>query len=129
MAITFTWGVNHLKVIQSPKTDFVNTVYWYVEGVDSDTYKVTVGKKGEEGESTRELIDVPYSLENTGILSDLKQGKSFTAFSDLKEADVVRWVKNILGEDYITNVEKSITDKITSMKNPPATAKIKKLPW
>ena len=63
------------------------------------------------------------------IISDLKQGESFIAFADLKESDIIGWVKNILGNEYVANVENNIASRINLRKNPPVTAQVKDLPW
>ena len=107
MAITYTWKVKRLFVLQNPKEDFVSKIYWQCVGVDSDN----------------------YSSKISDIISDLKQGESFIAFADLKESDIIGWVKNILGDEYIANVESNIASQINLRKNPPATAQIKDLPW
>ena len=107
MAITYTWGVKRLYVLQTPKENFVTKISWQCEGVDSDN----------------------YSSKTSDLISDLKQGESFIAFADLKESDVVGWIKNILGDEYIANVESSIASRINLLKNPPITAQIKEVPW
>ena len=70
-----------------------------------------------------------YSSKTSDLISDLKQGESFIAFADLKESDVVGWIKNILGDEYIANIESNIASRINLLKNPPITAQIKELPW
>jgi len=107
MAITYTWGVKRLYVLQTPKENFVTKISWQCEGVDSDN----------------------YSSKTSDLISDLKEGDSFIAFDDLKESDVVGWIKNILGDEYIANVESSIASRINLLKNPPITAQIKAVPW
>ena len=107
MAITYTWGVKRLYVLQTPKENFVTKISWQCEGVDSDN----------------------YSSKTSDLISDLKEGDSFIAFDDFKESDVVGWIKNILGDEYIANVESSIASRINLLKNPPITAQIKEVPW
>ena len=107
MAVTYTWKVKRLFVLQTPKEDFVSKISWQCVGVDSDN----------------------YSSKISDIISDLKQGESFIAFADLKESDIIMWVKNILGDEYVANVESNIASQINLRKNPPVTAQIKNLPW
>ena len=107
MAITYTWGVKRLYVLKTPKENFVSKICWQCVGVDSDN----------------------YSSKTSDLISDLKQGESFIAFADLKESDVVGWIKNILGDEYIANIENNIASRINLLKNPPITAQIKELPW
>ena len=107
MAVTYTWKVKRLFVLQTPKEDFVSKISWQCVGVDSDN----------------------YSSKISDLTSDLKQGESFIAFADLKESDIIGWVKNILGDEYVANVESNIASQINLRKNPPATAQIKELPW
>ena len=107
MAITYTWRVKRLYVLQTPKEDFVSKIFWECVGVDSDNY---FGKISD-------------------IITDLKQGESFIAFADLKESDIIGWVKNILGNEYVANVENHIASRINLLKNPPVTAQVKDLPW
>ena len=38
MAITYTWGVKRLYVLQTPKENFVSKISWQCVGVDSDNY-------------------------------------------------------------------------------------------
>ena len=86
MAITYTWGVKRLYVLQTPKEDFVSKIFWECVGVDSDNY-----------------------------------------FG--KISDIIGWVKNILGNEYVANVENNIASRINLRKNPPVTAQVKDLPW
>ena len=120
MAITYTWEINKLHVLQTPKTDFVSEIEWICKATDSDTYKITVDDKE---------VDVPYTAQRGGTIRELKESESFTAFADLTELQVVGWVKNILGENRVAVTETATTSMINSQKNPPVTSKNKELPW
>ena len=43
---------------------------------------------------------------------------SFKAYSDVTEADCVTWLKEALGADQVTAIEKKLTDYIAARKNP-----------
>ena len=43
---------------------------------------------------------------------------SFKAYGDVTEADCVTWLKEALGADQVTAIEKRLTDNIEAQKNP-----------
>ena len=93
MAITYTWGVKRLYVLQTPKEDFVSKIFWECVGVDSDNY---FGKISD-------------------IITDLKQGESFITFADLKESDIIGWLEAGLDVDAL---KATIKKDIDLKKNP-----------
>ena len=93
MAITYTWRVKRLYVLQTPKEDFVSKIFWECVGVDSDNY---FGKISD-------------------IITDLKQGESFIAFADLKESDIIGWLEAGLDVDAL---KANIKNDIDLKKNP-----------
>ena len=107
MAITYTWGIEKMRVSQEPQTDFVTDIYFRVDGVDGDHTGISEGK-----------------------CSDLKAGDSFTAFADLTKDQVVAWVKNIIGSEEISRHETHIANIISVKKTPvPPAQAVKQLPW
>jgi hypothetical protein len=106
MAITFTWGIGELNVLQTPQTDFVSEIEWFCKAVDGS-----------------------YSGKRSGMIKDLKAGDSFTAFADLTESQVIGWVKDILGTDAVAVAEQATTNMINSQKNPPTLPASKEKPW
>ena len=107
MAITYTWGIEKMRVNQVPQTDFVTDISFRVVGVDGD-----------------------YTAKSEGKYSDLEAGDSFIAFADLTEAQVVTWVKNSLGSDGVSEHENHVANIILVKKTPPVPTKaIKTLPW
>jgi hypothetical protein len=45
--------------------------------------------------------------------------ESYIAYDSLTEANVLGWVKNLLGEDEVARVETKVADQITKSKTPP----------
>ena len=43
---------------------------------------------------------------------------SFKSYGDVTEADCVTWLKEALGADQVTAIEKRLTDNIEAQKNP-----------
>ena len=121
MAVTLTWGIEAVKTLQSPKTDFITEVQWYLTAVDSDTYK----EKQADGKE----VDVPWSVRREGTLSKLQESESFTAFADLTETQVIGWVKNILGTLSVDSIEKNTKSVLESKKTPSQAPAKKDLPW
>ena len=108
MAITYKWNIYALDahVSHEGKSDVIYTVHY--------------GLNGSEGDHSDNMIgthSVNFDKDN------------FTEYADLKESDIIGWVKNILGDEYVANVESNIASQINLRKNPPATAQIKDLPW
>ena len=51
---------------------------------------------------------------------------SFKTYSDVTETDCVTWIKEVLGADQVTAIEKRLTDNIEAQKNPTHASG---LPW
>jgi len=107
MSMTYTWGVTEMKVKDQTNSDgdtlkdAVVQTHWRKTGKDSD------GNEGTFQGAT------PFTAENT------PKG-SFKALADLKEADVLTWIKAVVVDDYEVHVnaqiQKQIDDKaITSL--------------
>ena len=130
MAVTLTWGIEKLVVLQSPKADFVTEIWWSCKGTDSDTYKVQeLDGNDENGNPKYKEVDVPYTEQKGGELQNLEESESFTPFADLTESQVVGWAKNILGATAVELIEQSVNDGITLKKNPSTIPVQKDLPW
>ena len=130
MAVTLTWGIEKLVVLQSPQTDFVTEIWWSCKGTDSDTYKVQeLDGDDENGNPKYKEVDVPYTEQKGGELQNLEESESFTPFANLTESQVVGWAKNILGATAVELIEQSVNDGITLKKNPSTIPVPKDLPW
>ena len=130
MAVTLTWGIEAVKTLQSPKTDFITEVQWYLTAVDSDTYKEKQLDGVDENDNIKyKEVDVPWSVRREGTLSKLQESESFTDFADLTETQVIGWVKNILGTSSVASIEKNTKSVLESKKTPSQTPAKKDLPW
>jgi len=106
MAVTYTWTVTSMNVMQTPEPDFVVIANWRCSGVEGDD--------SEEMDGTA-LFPQPEAA-----------GDSFTAYADLTEADVLAWVWTQQSKE---GTEATIAGQIKSKKNPPATPQSEALPW
>ena len=130
MAVTLTWGIEAVKTLQSPKTDFITEVQWYLTAVDSDTYKEKQLDGVDENDNIKyKEVDVPWSVRREGTLSKLQESESFTAFTDLTETQIIGWVKNILGTSSVASIEKNTKSVLESKKTPSQAPAKKDLPW
>ena len=130
MTVTLTWGIEAVKTLQSPKTDFITEVQWYLTAVDSDTYKEKQLDGVDEKDNIKyKEVDVPWSVRREGTLSKLQESESFTAFADLTETQVIGWVKNILGTSSVASIEKNTKSVLESKKTPSQAPAKKDLPW
>ena len=75
--------------------------------------------------SVSEIVDTHtgYSYGSVGLDAP---SDDFVALDKLTEEIVVGWVKAKLGEESVTNTEKSIDAQIEALKNPPT---FNALPW
>mgnify|MGYP005992483245 CR=1 FL=1 len=105
MAITYTWTVTNMSVLQTPQPDFVVNVQWQCVGVE-DTYTAT----------------------QVGITSfEDVQGDEFTPYADLTETQVLAWVWESIGGKEST--EATVEGLIEAEKQPPVTPQPEPLPW
>jgi hypothetical protein len=107
MAITYTWTVTNMSVLQTPQPDFVVIANWLCSGVE--------GAYSAEINGTEYFPDV--------------QGDSFVPYADLTETLVLEWVTAALGENGVTSAESCVEGQINSEKNPPASPTSEPLPW
>lgn len=107
MAITYTWTVTNMSVLQTPQPDFVVDAKWLCSGVEGD-----------------------YSGEITGIQSfPDQQGDNFVPYADLTESEVLDWIWEQMGENGKPNWEACVAGQIESEKNPPVSPTEEPLPW
>lgn len=90
--------------------------------VDNLIRKTTVGSLSDVVTSVEwraVLTDSGYSASVTGRaeLDDADTG-NFTAYASITEANVITWVKTVLGSDKVTDTENLLTAKIEELKVP-----------
>ena len=90
--------------------------------VDNLIRKTTVGSLSDVVTSVEwraVLTDSGYSASVTGSveLDDADTG-NFTAYASITEANVITWVKDILGSDGVTDTENILTARIEELKVP-----------
>ena len=107
MAITYTWTVTNMSVLQTPQPDFVVNARWLCSGVEGDN-------SGEIGGSE--------SFPD-------EQGDNFVPYADLTESQVLDWVWEQMGENGKSNSEACVEGQIESEKNPPVSPESEPLPW
>ncbi len=107
MAITYTWTVTNMSVLQTPQPDFVVDAQWLCTGVDGD-----------------------FSGEISGIQSfPDQQGESFVPYKDLTESVVLDWIWDQMGPEGKSNWEACVAGQIESAQNPPVSPTPEPLPW
>jgi len=107
MAITYTWTVKNMSVLQIPQPDFVVSAQWLCSGVEGDN-------SGEIGGSE--------SFPD-------QQGDNFVPYADLTESEVLDWVTAELGENGVTSAEGCVEGQINSIVTPPVSPTSEPLPW
>ena len=96
MAVTWTIASMDRDVKQGDKADVVTTIHWRASETDSD------GNTGS-------------SYGSVGVT--LGSG-AFVAYADISEDVAIGWAKDALGTDEVKNIEDSIANQISLMKNP-----------
>ena len=93
-----TWKINSMDrdISQNGKSDVVTTIHWRASETDSD---------GNTGSSY-------------GSVGVTLGSQSFIAYADITEANAIQWAKDALGADEVKNIEDSIANQISLMKNP-----------
>ena len=113
MAITYTWTVTNMSVLQTPQPDFVVDAQWLCSGVDDA--------------STEEN---PLVANISGIQSfPDQQGDDFVPYANLTEAEVLGWIWEQMGANGKSNSEACVEGQINSMINPPVSPTVEPLPW
>ena len=96
MAVTWTISSMDRAIKLDDKSDVVTTIHWRASETDSD------GNTGS-------------SYGSVGVT--LGSG-SFVAYADITEANAIQWAKDALGSDQVKDIEDSIANQISLMKNP-----------
>ena len=110
MAITYTWTVQNMSVLQTPQPDFVVNAGWNCVGVDSDDATKTA------------------ALEGSQTFPDV-QGDEFTPYASLTESEVLDWIWESMGPNSKESTEASIAGSINAQINPPVIPTTEPLPW
>ena len=108
MAITYTWTVDRMSVLQTPNPDDVVSAQWLCTGTD--------------GTNTADI----------GGSSDFVVGEergTFIPYADLTEADVLGWISDVLGVNGISSAEGCVEGQINSIVSPPVSPTAEPLPW
>lgn len=102
-----TWTVNSMLV--KPQADGYTDVVYIVNWVASDTDGVNEARRGGKTE-------VP-----------LPAGGNFIPYDQLTEAQVIGWVKEVLGPEQVAAIEADLNFQIVYMQQPPVISP--PLPW
>ncbi len=103
--ITYNWNCKTVDTYptHAGESDVVYNVHWRVTGVSDQ-----VDSDGN-----------PYSVTNIGTQSlSTEDLSNFTAFDTVVHSDVIGWVKEAMGEEQITGIEKSIENQINDLITP-----------
>ena len=107
MAITYTWTITNMSVLQTPEPNFVVDARWLCSGTDGTNVAEL------DGDST----------------FTQQEGPTFVPYASLTEAIVLEWVTAELGENGVSSVEACIEGQINSMVTPPVSPAPEPLPW
>ena len=101
MAITYTWSIVDMErqITMGDKSDVITEIMYKLDGTE------TVDGKAHTG-SMSETVKVELGSQ------------TFKAFSDVKEADAIQWVKDKLGADGIANSELIVSNEISESQTP-----------
>jgi hypothetical protein len=101
MAITYTWSIVDMErqITMGDKSDVITEIKYQLDGTE------TVDGKAYTG-SMSETVKVELGSQ------------TFKAFSDVKEADAIQWVKDKLGADGIANSELNVSNQISESQTP-----------
>jgi hypothetical protein len=101
MAITYTWSIVDMErqITMGDKSDVITEIMYKLDGTE------TVDGKAYTG-SMSETVKVELGSQ------------TFKAFSDVKEADAIQWVKDKLGADGIANSELNVSNQISESQTP-----------
>ena len=97
MAITYTWTITSMSVLQTPDPDFVVIANWLCSGTDGANVA---------------------DMDGRSTLTQ-QAGSTFIPYADLTEAIVLGWVDEELGEGGIDSAQKCVEGQINSIVNPP----------
>lgn len=96
--MSLTWKIEQLNCKPSfdGKTNVVETIHWRLNGVDGDYATSVYGSQGVTYEESTDFIE----------------------YDNLTEDQLISWVKDILGEEQVTNYENSVISQLELLKNP-----------
>jgi hypothetical protein len=107
MTIDFTWTVYNLTVIPEMDintqhfTNVVTQVWWILKASDGS-----------------------HIVDTNGIANLPQPSIPFADFEQLTREQVIGWVKDIVGEESISNMKQGLTKRIEAMINPPVVHKL-----
>jgi len=107
MAITYTWTVKDMSVLQSPSENFVVSAHWMCSGTD--------------GTRTAEIDGFVKFTEVSSA--------TFVAYASLTQSVVLGWVNVELGTNGITSAQSCVEGQINSMITPPVAPAAAAVPW
>lgn len=92
------WKIESLNCKPSfdGKTNVVETIHWRLNGVDGDYATSVYGSQV-----------VTY-----------EEGSPFTDYDSLAEETVIKWLKDALGEEQVSNYEAGVEAQLEALKNP-----------
>jgi hypothetical protein len=101
MAVTYTWSIVDMErqITMGDKSDVITEIRYKLDGTE------TVDGKEHTG-SMSETVKVELGSQ------------TFKAFSDVKEADAIQFVKDKLGADGIANSEINVSNQISESQTP-----------
>ena len=103
MAITYTWEINETGTKRDVSDGYFTNVVYRVKGMDETE---------EKARRTGEVIFTkPESLPSDFIAFD-------TSAKTPNESTMIGWVKDTIGTDEVTAIEKSLKDEIDLINTP-----------
>lgn len=92
------WKIESLNCKPSfdGKTNVVETIHWRLNGVDGDYATSVYGSQG-----------VTY-----------EEGSPFTDYDSLTEETVIKWLKDALGDEQVSNYEAGVEAQLEALKKP-----------
>jgi len=114
MAITYEWDCKTLETYptkadnntpQSTQNDVIHTVHWRL-----------TGRKNYYSRTLEETLIGVYNMEITDL-------SHFTAFSEIKHEDVIKWVEDGLGETAVDELKERIKENINNQIKPESVVK------
>ena len=101
MAITYTWSIVDMErqITMGDKSDVITKISYQLDGTETVDGTEHIG-------SMSETVSVELGSQ------------TFKAFSSVKEADAIQWVKDKLGADGIANSELNVSNQISESKTP-----------
>lgn len=107
MATTISWIVPQMDCYptEDEQADVVFTVHWRCNGVDGD------------------YAGTAYGTELVTYVA----GEPFTPYADLTQDQVIGWVQDAMGPEWIASIEANVEKQIQDQINPPVVSP--PLPW